>query len=402
MSHFTAEPSPSPPGDNLNRPADASADSHRRRPVWRLRFAAICLGIVVGLACAELMVRLLGMSPPRVSSKKLLLNSAEPATVYHCYPSNPNGEFQAVPETTQGDWQLLTYAFEPRPLPLERLRETPWCVQYRYSSKQIRDREYDEFPPPGVVRIAMVGDSFVFGEGVPEEKSLPRQLHALLGDRFEVINGGQMGANTIDEAAILSVIAAEAHCPRAILVVIPNDVPLTARLEVQQKYINDLILIRDEYVQKHEARAWYAGHSRLLWILGARSDMSRIHRNTIQWYLDSYDQKFNGPNMAKQAEALQAVAAIPNCRTAVVLYPLLEGFETGYPLAPIHAYLANIARRAGLPVLDLAPFFAGRTSSSLWVHPTDHHPNGSAHQLAAQAISDWLRSSASGFLEGDG
>jgi hypothetical protein len=48
-----------------------------------------------------------------------------------------------------------------------------------------------------------------------------------------------------------------------------------------------------------------------------------------------------------------------------------------------------------LPVLDLAPHFAGRPTESLWVHTTDHHPNGIAHGMAARAIAHWL-----GRLEG--
>jgi hypothetical protein len=57
-----------------------------------------------------------------------------------------------------------------------------------------------------------------------------------------------------------------------------------------------------------------------------------------------------------------------------------------------------MARSAGLEVIDLAPAFAGRRTESLWVHPSDHHPNGSAHALAARALVEGLRGSANGFL----
>ena len=51
-----------------------------------------------------------------------------------------------------------------------------------------------------------------------------------------------------------------------------------------------------------------------------------------------------------------------------------------------------------MPVLDLAPFFEGRKTSALQVHPADHHPNGKAHRIAAEAIVGWLRDEVPGFL----
>jgi hypothetical protein len=83
------------------------------------------------------------------------------------------------------------------------------------------------------------------------------------------------------------------------------------------------------------------------------------------------------------------------------VYPLLEQLESSYPLAPVHEAILARAERAGLPALDLAPVFAGQNSSHLWVHETDHHPNGTAHARAADAIVDWLRREHPGFLPGD-
>jgi hypothetical protein len=74
----------------------------------------------------------------------------------------------------------------------------------------------------------------------------------------------------------------------------------------------------------------------------------------------------------------------------LALYPLLEGFEEVYPLQAVHDSVAAMARSAGLDVIDLAPAFAGRSTRSLWVHPSDHHPNGSAHAIATRALLEGL------------
>jgi len=142
----------------------------------------------------------------------------------------------------------------------------------------------------------------------------------------------------------------------------------------------------------------YSGGPRVLHLAGSLFEMRRITRATVQWYLDSYDPTVNGDGLRQLEEDFRALADLPDCRVAVVLYPLMFGLETDYPLAPIHARVAHMARNAGLPVLDLAPAFCGASTRSLQVHPADHHPNGRAHGIAAGAIVEWLRGDLPSFL----
>jgi hypothetical protein len=59
-------------------------------------------------------------------------------------------------------------------------------------------REYTPVPPPGVQRVLAVGDSFVFGEKLRDEESLPAQLETALSrhGRWEVLNLGVPGYGT--------------------------------------------------------------------------------------------------------------------------------------------------------------------------------------------------------------
>ena len=289
-------------------------------------------------------------------------------------------------------------------LPLSRLPETPWCVEYHTSPQKLRDREFGP-RPRGVLRVAGVGDSFAAGEGVPIERSLFKQIEVDLGAGYEVVNAAQPGHGTRDELDRLRFVASKLDCQRAIVVWIANDVLRTPELEKRQDYVNDLVLLRDERLQGDDQR-WYRGRSRLvdvvdsrlhLWL--AKDDLARVTADTIGWYRDCYDPAQNGENLREFEANLAAIAAVPNCQSVLVLYPLLEGIESDYPLADVHALVAAAAKRVGLPVLDLAPVFRGQQSSDLWVHPVDHHPNGRAHELAAKAIVAWLRSDVPGFLD---
>ncbi len=363
------------------------------------RALAIAYGLVLAVAALEVAFWLLAVEPPKLRTKRLLTDQAAPRVAYHCYDSNPSREFRKLPDTATGRWRLRSYMLPPRDLPLFRLRETPWCVEYRKTPEMLRDREYEGPPAPGVLRIAMVGDSFAYGEGVPIERTLFRQLEERLGKGFEVLNLARPALDTRGELAMLRKLAGRFHLRRAIVVFVPNDVELSATLARRQAYINDLINIRDEYLTSRERRAWYTGHLRVLRFVGSELEMRRIERATVEWYLDAYDARHNAKNLAALAGYFRALAALGDCRVVLVLYPLMHGLESDYPLSAIHARVAAMGREAGLPVLDLATAFARQATRSLQVHPTDHHPNGTAHRIAAETIADWLRRDVPEFLQ---
>jgi hypothetical protein len=358
--------------------------------------ALLVFGLGTGLAITELVARALDLKPQSLRGKRYLLSPSD-AVSYHCYPSNPHGEMSPLPDTSQGPWRLLTTSLTE--LPLAAARETPWCVEDRLSDQSLRDRHFDLQPPGGRTRVAMVGDSFVRGEGVPVELGLPRQVETLLGtDRYEVANVGFVGVGTASEVITVREAMARLNASRVMLVFVPNDVRVTPELERRQQSINDLINIRAEEAARHDATMWYSGGPRVLHLAGSAFEMRRISRETVQWYLDSYDPAINEPGLRQLAADFRALAEVPGGRVVVALYPLMFGLEGDYPLAPIHARVAQMVKDAGLPVLDLAPAFRGQSTRSLQVHPADHHPNGKAHGVAARALASWLTRDQASFL----
>ena len=289
----------------------------------------------------------------------------------------------------------------PDQIPIERLEQAPWCVEYRVSEQQMRDRIYDVRIPPGMQRIACVGDSFVFGEGVSLADCLPRRIEKELGHGFQVMNLGRPGHHSRQNVVRLVWALGRFECRRALVVFVPNDIEQTSRMAKRQAYINDLVLIREQNWQRHQARAWYAGGPRLLDVVGSRLAMRSIRNETIQWYRDLYSTQHNAGGLEMLAQQLSRLATMSSCRVALVLYPLMDGFERGYPLAEVHARVAGMARQAGIPVLDLAVVFAGSDTESQQVHPADHHPNSRAHGIAAGAMVAWLRAELPDFLEID-
>jgi hypothetical protein len=375
----------------------------RRRPPFGFYLAALCAGAAGGLLLAEITARLAGLHPVGSARKYWLLENARREHYYHCYPTNPNGEFQPLPDTNIGYWTLLHDAPTPRFIPFTNIRSTPWCVEYRCTRTMFveasnpdgtpqgfRDRHYPATPPTGVLRIAGLGDSFAAGMGVPEQKTVFALLRKQLGARYEIVNCAMPGLDTTNELLVLGYVKTDLNCQRALVIWIPNDVETTPQLRAREKLINDLINVRHEQ----------ATPPLLLFdLLQSAWAERQVGKETERWYLDAYGPE-NKANVEKLRGQLRTLASDPRCPAALVLFPLMDDFEGGYPLQPIHEQVLAMAREAGLPTLDLTPAFraAKVPTESLWVHPIDHHPNGRAHAIAAGAIGPWLRT-LPGFLQ---
>ena len=75
----------------------------------------------------------------------------------------------------------------------------------------------------------------------------------------------------------------------------------------------------------------------------------------------------------------------------VALWPLLVGLEQGadYPFESAHAQIKKGVERSGIPFVDLLKTLKGRDSASLWVHPSDLHPNEIAQSLVAPFLTEF-------------
>ena len=66
-----------------------------------------------------------------------------------------------------------------------------------------RDAPHADAKAPGAYRVLVLGDSFVFGSGVPQDAILTRRLAAHLGPGFEIVNLGVPGYGTDQELLTL-------------------------------------------------------------------------------------------------------------------------------------------------------------------------------------------------------
>jgi hypothetical protein len=251
-----------------------------------------------------------------------------------------------------------------------------------------REREFPAQKPSGIYRIAVVGDSFTFGQGIEEPDRFTNRLERTLnrgGRRFEILNFGRPGANTIDEVQMFKEVVIGIH---------PDFVLL-------QWYIND--------VEGHDETSRPTG----LPLLPSATLRSVLRQNSVfyyvldqQWYalqvrlgwIKSYEDyiraRFSDPSRTGSREAAAELAEfVALCRErkialGIVLFPDMGGIgKPAYPFDFLHERVLAYCSREGLDCLDLRTSMAelGRRER-LIVNRFDGHPNAAANRIAAEEI----------------
>lgn len=89
----------------------------------------------------------------------------------------------------------------------------------------LRQDRLEREPPPGVTRVAVVGDSFIFGPPVHQHETIPAQLQALAGSGYEIVNVSAPGYGTGQELRLLQALHERGVRvgPRTVLAFFTND-----------------------------------------------------------------------------------------------------------------------------------------------------------------------------------
>ncbi|MCM2256971.1 MAG: HEAT repeat domain-containing protein [Vicinamibacteria bacterium] len=103
-----------------------------------------------------------------------------------------------------------------------------WPPWDEFNREGLRDRAHAEQPPQGVSRLAVLGDSVTFGDGLKPDETWTRGLEAALdeaGPGVEVMNVALLGWSTRQQRLAWERIARRYRPSHALLAVCLNDVP---------------------------------------------------------------------------------------------------------------------------------------------------------------------------------
>jgi lysophospholipase L1-like esterase len=241
----------------------------------------------------------------------------------------------------------------------------------------LRDRDFPAQKPAGQVRTLMLGDSLTFGWGVRQEDTPSKLLEARLNGsvptpRDEVVNTGVGNYNTTMEIAYF----------------LDRGHQLKPDVVVLNYFINDA-----EPAPKRRTAPWREYSHAYVLFASAIDKLSRQYFGKANWqtyYRDLY--RDGAPGWMAAQDAIGRLAAYcreNDIKLLIVNYPELHQLRD-YPFAQVTAGVAAAAKANDVPFLDLLPTIEDLQPASLWVSPTDAHPNRTANERYAQAISDKL------------
>ncbi|MBX3394738.1 MAG: SGNH/GDSL hydrolase family protein [Phycisphaerae bacterium] len=355
-----------------NQPSGESVRT-ARRPNWVARVVLLAAAVVIGAAAVDLGVRLFGIGPGHFAPRRFEPDGRVPFVRLANGPISyqPGARFSSVYDGPSGA------PFTTGP------------VRYSINQYGLRGPEMSMSRHSGVIRIACLGDSFTFGEGVDDAAVYPRRLESLLNAvnggaptrpadsapaRYEVLNCGVQGHGTIDEFLYYRMYISKFRPDVVVLGFFLNDAMDGAEtIRQNDEWTTDQPLSRLSHI------------SRISEIL----ERSRAADRLQSAYFAAIRESFESPrwSLCKRALTdLRDLTARDGCRLIVAIWPVLWELDGRYPFKDIHGLISAFCAEQGIACVDLLETFTGLDASSLWVHPMDHHPNATAHDRAARLL----------------
>jgi hypothetical protein len=266
-------------------------------------------------------------------------------------------------------------------------------VTHTTNSLGFRGPEFSRTKAEGALRVATLGDSFTFGEGIHDADTWSAQLQRRLAQAFpdravEVQNWGVGGYNTVQSAALFDALVLDFEPDIVVLGFTIND----AEARLLRVDPNDGRILRRApgmEVLTREPRGWE--RLRLVGFVRMGARNREMTDRVIAHHRALYADRSAG-----WRECRAAIRRIGDtCRGLglgcyAVAFPLLWELPE-YPLAGVQEKVVDELRVAGFDTLDLLPELAGYAGTDLWVHPTDQHPNEVVHTLAAELLAERIR-----------
>ena len=338
--------------------------------------------LFVCLVCAEAALAILGL--PRF---------------YHWHSTPPQFAFIGIEDgmpvyvNTPGECIRFVYDGNPRGY-FGKDFEVDHCT----NSQGWRGPEFSVEKPKGTLRIAFLGDSFTFGEGVRFGDIYPTQVSNLLnarfgreGRRFESYNFGVGGYNSFQELFALEHFALKYN---------PDIVVLKYDLSEAEPELY-AVVPGTEHVER--VPRWYDTDPRLFNTRPQENGLYKLRLSRLLWQINmnrkknaamvSYYNALYRPesrDWMKSEQALRRMIQIcrqRNIPVYVVFFPMLYRLER-YPFADVHRRVGEVVKEEGGVFIDLFPLLKNMRTDKLWVHPTDQHPNEIVHRIAAEAIAE--------------
>ena len=267
-----------------------------------------------------------------------------------------------------------------------------------------RGKDWQETKEAGVARIALLGDSYVFGPGVDDNETFGAQLEAIL-------NGEQKGRNRVE---VLNFSASGYDLGHEIRVLERHGLRFKPDIVLLHFFLNDLLYVKSYSFypvmfakQEKEVSFWkwrlreWGRQSRLIMALW---DVWRAQRpDEMTALIRAYVQKNANPGegpagegwafVVSQLERFHELAKTHGFEPMLVIIPTPQEMLGGRRKAAYAEFLVTQCRRLGIkPVLLLSEFRKAHRDASELLIPYDFHFSARGHRTVAEILSHAVHS----------
>lgn len=258
-----------------------------------------------------------------------------------------------------------------------------WFVLHtKLNSYDCRDHEWVSPKPPGVKRIAYLGDSFTYGWGVEDVADrfadrLQSKFDAQRPGTVEVMNVAKPGWGTGDHVQRLPDILNRFDPDEVVLCYVLND-------------IEDLIPRPAEFdpTRPPEPTWFNPDTSCFLDFLWRRVWLPRLPsvRGYPDWLVDGYAEASVWNTQRARLLQLKDFCSERGATFRVALLPYVREGGVRFDGTKLRVQMNDFLTGQGVQVLDLGTTIANVDPQALMVNRGDAHPNGRAHELFADRL----------------
>jgi len=232
--------------------------------------------------------------------------------------------------------------------------------------------------------IVLVGDSFVWGQGVAQGQEFGALMQSRITSGVKILMLGQIGTGPVQYLKSILALSQAAPARRVVVCYYHNDLPAP-----------------ELWVDRIQALGGSMGRGvpslRFVGDMIAKSCTS-----TPQRYLQKLVENYSPGSPEYPARTALLKSKLKQCFDAakarsvecpgLLILPGLLDFD-GYPFAEGHKMIGGMAKEIGFEVFDSIGAFqkAGISAEQLWVAPNDPHFNEKGHQITADFLMDCLR-----------
>lgn len=240
----------------------------------------------------------------------------------------------------------------------------------------LRGPEINDPKDPESVRVVVLGDSMVFGQGVGEKATLPFQLSEMLARNhpkieWEVINAGVRGYDI------------EAYIVMLEKIVLPLDPDLLVLVITE---INDPqrepFVPRSEKIERWGKSWWVKLPFVRTFLAGAYAEeVSRVYVEYVKGLYDPSGKEW--PLFYKGLWEIQYQCRSKGVPIIFVTFPMLADEDL---FKKEREQLQKTLDEMGVPWVDPRPLLIAHPEAELVVNARDFHPNGLALGITAQLL----------------